>query len=318
MKQDHSRPSCLSHYGERPNLAHKPARPHAGANAVVPHFENHCGDRAEDGRSERRRQPYPGIFHDVRHLYHRGAKSLRYEPADAVLAETHHGKTYHLARTSGSGGAGGEPGEPERNGKCRARNRKGENHAHDGGDNNAHHKRMKCRRGVYHRSKPVHQFSGVRGEKNARKPAYNYGSKRNEQNVYASLALALNHLAGLSADDGGNRGSHWLSGRRGGAVESACAYRAHHEHRQNRQRRSVNGARHPCRYRRPHHVLRHGAQFDEQFYADERPNLFQYQPDNERGEEAQPHSVEHFYPIGRIVPCSFQILSPILRLPGNR
>ena len=85
------------------DLSYQAAGAHTGGNRGAVHLqlEEAGGDRACDAGGNNGWNPDTGIFDNITHLQHGGAKALGDQSAPFILPETHHRKAYHICAAAG-------------------------------------------------------------------------------------------------------------------------------------------------------------------------------------------------------------------------
>ena len=92
---------------------HQAAGAHTGRDGSAVHFhpEDAGGDGTGDGGGQGRRDPDPGILHDVAHLEHGGAEPLGNQAADFVFLKGDDREADHLRAAAGNRRAAGQTGQ---------------------------------------------------------------------------------------------------------------------------------------------------------------------------------------------------------------
>ena len=133
------------------------------------------------------------MTHDVRHLKHRGSKTLCDKAAEFVFPITCNRESDHVAAAADRCGTGGKTGKIQNDAECSGADRQCQNHTHDDRNNDAHDERPLFRCPVDDASKACHHLGDRRSDEQSDNGTGSDGDDRCHDDI--NLGLAGNQMA---------------------------------------------------------------------------------------------------------------------------
>ena len=174
---------AVGHGGHDAERADQSAGAHAGGNAGAFQLEHRCGQRAGDHGCQRCGDPDARIFHDVAHLQHGSAESLRDDAAESVFTEADDRKADHLRTAACRCRTARKTRDADHGTDGGGADRQRQRDADGGGHQNAHDDRLHDGGGVDEPADPIHTPRDERAGQPRSKHARHYGDDRGDQDV---------------------------------------------------------------------------------------------------------------------------------------